>query len=455
MEKLSASLQDYILKKPFQTKLNDEVSSSKKLESMYPVYTPINLKLPPHFEGQNTWKELLSPIKNQGSCGSCWAIASTSTLADRFNIQSIGILHIDLSPTKLILCDFGGIETKDKIDLKTVTTANISSILDKACSGNSIADTGRYLIEFGTPTNKCLPLIESSNETTKNYDLTVIKNINEIPLCTNLTGRYGDMCRDYYYDPTNGSETGSPQQLFRAYTGYTFVDKPEMSISDQMCEDIYRFGPLLSGMQIYSEFYTFDPKTQILGFPSDDDVFISGHAVEIIGWGEENGVKFWWIKNSWGEDWGMGGYFKLLRGQNALQIEENVLSLIPDFFYPQNYHVPGIPRHVNRTIDNFVRETNIKTNIQSGGIDPVTGYTRRTMITFPWYNFSPPIYIKDLPDFKTFVAGEISPKKVHKHTMDFKDSLIGTERRSPLIFEIILTYIIMLSLIIVIVCLLK
>lgn len=157
MEKLSASLQEHILKNPFKTKLNGQISSPKKLESRYPVYEPINLQLPSNFEGQNTWQELLSPVKNQGSCGSCWAIASTSTLADRFNIQSVGILHVDLSPTKLILCDFGGVETTDKIDLKTITTANISSDLDKACDGNSIADTGRYLIEFGTPTNKCLP----------------------------------------------------------------------------------------------------------------------------------------------------------------------------------------------------------------------------------------------------------------------------------------------------------
>ena len=455
MEKLSASIQEHILNNPFQTKLNNQLSLSKQLASVYPTYTPKKLKLPSQFEGQTVWKELLSPIKNQGTCGSCWAIASTSALADRFNIQSIGILHVDLSPTKLILCDFGGIETQDKINLETITSANISSILNKACSGNSIADTGRYLIEFGTPTNKCLPLIESSPEIVKNYNLTVVKNINEIPLCTNLTGRYGDMCRDYYYDPITGSEYGTPQQLYRAYSGHTFIDKPEMSVSDQMREDIYKFGPIISGIQIYSEFYTFDPKTQILGFPSDTDVFISGHAVEIIGWGEENGVKFWWIKNSWGENWGIDGYFKLLRGQNALQIEENVLSLTPDFFYPQNYQVPGIPRFVNKKIDEFVRETNIKINIQSGGIDPITGYTRRTMISFPWFDFSPASYIKDLPDFKTFVAGEIVPKKVRKYKSDFKKSLIGTATTHPLLFETIIVYIIMLSLVIVTILMLK
>lgn len=53
------------------------------------------------------------------------------------------------------------------------------------------------------------------------------------------------------------------------------------------------------------------------------------HAVRIIGWGEEKGTKYWLITNSWNEDWGQGGLFKILRGENECGIESDVYSGIP------------------------------------------------------------------------------------------------------------------------------
>ena len=37
------------------------------------------------------------------------------------------------------------------------------------------------------------------------------------------------------------------------------------------------------------------------------------HAVVIVGFGEERGGKYWKVKNSWGENWGSSGFFKILR----------------------------------------------------------------------------------------------------------------------------------------------
>ncbi|UYV60885.1 CTSS [Cordylochernes scorpioides] len=55
------------------------------------------------------------------------------------------------------------------------------------------------------------------------------------------------------------------------------------------------------------------------------------HAVLAVGYGEQDGVPYWLIKNSWGEQWGEEGYMRLYRGDNhCLVADRGTYPLLED-----------------------------------------------------------------------------------------------------------------------------
>lgn len=45
------------------------------------------------------------------------------------------------------------------------------------------------------------------------------------------------------------------------------------------------------------------------------------HSVLCVGWGEDNGEHYWLLQNTWGDDWGLNGFFKMRRGTDESSIE--------------------------------------------------------------------------------------------------------------------------------------
>ena len=41
----------------------------------------------------------------------------------------------------------------------------------------------------------------------------------------------------------------------------------------------------------------------------------------MLGWGEENGKKYWICRNFWGTTWGESSFFRIQMGSNNLGIE--------------------------------------------------------------------------------------------------------------------------------------
>jgi C1A family cysteine protease len=201
--------------------------------------------------------------QDQGNCASSWAFAASGTLT---GYDAIRRLDTPLAPQH-----FSEQQLLDCLDPNYSTTINSSN----NCSG------GHYIYAM---------LYAMSNIMVSNDDY-------------NYTGMQGHC----------GVIVDSDLSVY--LTGNTIIDfNIYESVTPDQLYDLLTDGPLPIGI---------DASQNVFKYYSEGIVELNcesgeqNHAVLLVGYGNEDGVGYWIIKNSWGEDWGENGFMRIKKSDST------------------------------------------------------------------------------------------------------------------------------------------
>jgi len=110
------------------------------------------------------------------------------------------------------------------------------------------------------------------------------------------------------------------------------------SCPDAMMQEIYQKGPITGMFFVHQSFLSY--KSGVYQGKGLTDPMLGGHAIKILGWGEDGGVPYWLVANSWNEDWGDKGFFKIKRGSNLDNIENPMINGGPVAGMPKKETMP-------------------------------------------------------------------------------------------------------------------
>ncbi|CAH2225561.1 dipeptidyl peptidase 1 [Pelobates cultripes] len=228
--------------------------------------------LPPAFDWRNVnGYNFVSPVRNQGNCGSCYAFATMGMLESRIRVSSQLRQTPTLSPQQIVSC----------------------SNYSQGCDGGfPYLIAGKYGQDFG--------IVEESNFPYTGSDSP----------CTLKDDYYRYYTAEYHY--VGGFYGGCNEALMK----YELLMGGPLAVAFEVYDDFMHYGGGIyhhTGLQ--DKFNPFQ---------------LTNHAVLLVGYGEEsNGEKYWIVKNSWGESWGEKGYFRIRRGTNECAIESIAVSASP------------------------------------------------------------------------------------------------------------------------------
>lgn len=221
------------------------------------VFTSTNAVLPAKFDWRNVnGKNYITPIKDQGLCGSCYAHSSIAIEEAMLLINNnVSDYDLDLSEQYIITClGIGSCETGG------MEVSVLISIRDK-----------------GVIEEKYAPYRASSYLTCNQTLTTDIANITK-------------------YKLENWKST--PRQLIPELNVYRLT--PE-----SLKQTLVNYGPIVAQFNLYGDFYSYS--SGVYSYTSGGNY--GAHSVLIVGYDDDD--QCFIVKNSWGTSWGENGYFRI------------------------------------------------------------------------------------------------------------------------------------------------
>lgn len=249
--------------------------------------------LPENFDLREAYPncESIKEIRDQANCGSCWAFGAAEAMSDRLCIKS------------------------GQTDQRRVSTQNLLACCYSCgfgCDGGYPSSAWNYWKSTGLVTGG----LYGDKKTCQPYFL---------PPCDHHThGSHGD-CPESVETPDckktcdEGTGIDYSSDLIYGASAYS------VSGEEKIMQDIYENGSVEASFTVYEDFLNY--KSGIYQYVEGSS--LGGHAIKMIGWGVENGVKYWICVNSWNEEWGEAGIFRILRGENECGIERSVNAGLP------------------------------------------------------------------------------------------------------------------------------
>ncbi|CAG2104214.1 unnamed protein product [Medioppia subpectinata] len=239
-------------------------------------------EIPDQFDSRDRWPECQSikQIRDQGHCGSCWAIATVAAISDRICIASGGKQQPEISLEDLLTCGhIGGC-----IIGNSPIRVWFHYIINGLVTGGDY-DSHRGCKPYTIPPSDHTPVVYKP-----------------APWCepTCIDGYNKTYAADKYY----GSVVYGYRNNNRDVQRDIMTNGPVVAIFDWW-EDL--------------EYYKSGVYHRVTDRP------IGQHVIKIIGWGRESGVDYWLVANSFGPKWGDHGFFKIRRGINECSIEQNII----------------------------------------------------------------------------------------------------------------------------------